>query len=325
MFDIVTEHLLTQATTFKERNEISTLLESEKAVISNELVSKLYDMVATKAHIDFGSIPDTRGDIDKYEPLDNIQTILDSFSGPLKVGNNVQFTKEIDTVNNAINNLRLLKPEFVLGFKKSQDFVIIQYNLLVTAIVEATSLLLVNGVDYIREPQSGEYKITASNKRLVKKDITINTLQKFNSSVVDGSYKKAMVYIMGNEKEAFIGSGITITAMGVVSIILMILFFGRDFIYYYYRGRCRLEDYLRQQSDYLECNKLVIQNGTKMTIEERNVIIDKQDKLAKKLNKAADIISIDYNRKAMDADSDIKKSNSDINLNNLKNVGFKII
>ena len=64
--------LLENCTSFREKAEIHALTESEVKQINNAMITNLYKSALDKAYMNFDEIPESRGDITKYEGYDNM-------------------------------------------------------------------------------------------------------------------------------------------------------------------------------------------------------------------------------------------------------------
>lgn len=317
--------LLENAKTFSERNEITSLLESEAHAIDNMMVTNLYKSAISKTHIDFGNIPESKGDVTKYSGYASMNEVL-KLIGDIANAQNVQLP-EVDTVNTALDNLVANRELFVRGFKLDKEFVIFQYNILVYAAVEATSTIISSYVEYIKRPDAIDFKIIKNP--LHGGAVSILNLDKFNKAVKNGDFSKAINVVLKSGRENFAGAA----AMGVLitGAVLSIVPIMRELIFAFYYSRMKLSDYLKQQAELLEINKQSIDASTR-SARDKQKIVKAQSKRIHFLNTVADKIKVDAKLSGKEAGIELKKENKNWTLGSVQaekastdNNGFQLI
>ncbi len=305
--------LLENCTSFSEKAEIHALTESEVKQINNAMITNLYKSALEKGFINFDSIPDSKGDITKYEGYDNLIGSINllrelSIKGNMKV-------KEIDVLETAVMNIKTYKNHFERGFALGHEFVIMEYNALVYACIEATSILISSYVDFVKKVDKTEFKIIKGKG--LNGNLCLKNLELFNNSVKKGDFNKMMNHLLQSERENFVGSSIGAGVLVAGMITLTIVPLIRELIYYFYYSRMVVSEYLQHQATFLEMNKVNIESSS-LPAKEKNVIMKKQAEYAKQLNKMSDKIKVNSTMSSTKTASDIKNENKAWTLDNAK-------
>ena len=146
--------LLENATTFTEKSKIHSLTEAEQAVINDRMVGNLYQSALKRKDIDFGDIPNSKGDIQKFGGYVNMVATVDMLR-ELSKKFGIKMV-EVEIVDDAINNIRTQKKIFEKGYALDIDFLKMYYQALVLACIDATTLLLASYVEFTRTINSIE-------------------------------------------------------------------------------------------------------------------------------------------------------------------------
>ena len=307
--------LLENATSFTERAKIHALTEAEQAVVNDRMVGSLYQSVLNKKDINFDNIPFSKGDIKKVEGYDNMVATLETIRGlahkfGMKIG-------ELDIVESALVNLRTNKPAFERGFALNNEFMILYYNTLVYACIEATSLILASYVEYVKTLNNVEFRLRKGKG--VYGNLCLSSLDKFNKSIKDGSFTKFVKGMNERNRENFLGGGLIAAgklAFSAVIGIPAIIGVVRTLVFKYYEGRMSISDKLQQQSLALEINKFNIESKN-MDAQQRNKILNKQKAVIDKLERLSDKIMIDSQLSDNKANAEIREDNKGYTLNNV--------
>ena len=282
--------LLENASSFKEKQEILSLTEAESSAVNSNMVGKLYKSVLDKAHINFEDIPRSKGDITAYSGYKHMVESVEILK-QLAAKANIRLT-DIEIVDKAIANIVAHRNMFELGFKLDKDFVILEYNLLVTACVEATSVLISSYVDFVKRVDTVEFSII--NAKHQSGAVCIETLDRFNKSVASGDFAKAMNYVNKNNsiKESVMGT-VALTAVGVVAAVAAIVTLMRELVFHYFNMRLKLSDYLKMQATFLEMNRNSLIANDRIPAQDKLKIMKKQEDLAGKLAKMSEKLRVD--------------------------------
>ena len=206
------------------RRFIASLNESGQEQLIAALSSALYDKIVAKVDdIDFGTIPQSRGDITKVQGFTNTEQCIDIIR-KLVIQYN-QKTDIVDAIISAINNIRDRKDLFTKAFAIKADMPIMIYNLMVLAVERSVSLIIATCIQFVKDPTSSTVK-TALDKVAYEKsmdDMLFKQLIGFNAlcktgtmdKTLNSSMKSKSVHeevdvvgsILGREEDGEIGDG----------------------------------------------------------------------------------------------------------------------
>lgn len=310
--DYTTSILIKNATSLSEKREIFSLTEAEQNQINNNLINKLFDSSLKRAHVDYGDIPKSKGDITKYSGYATmVETIsvLKSLVEQNKVKVNIP---ELDIVDRAIGNIVANRNIFETGIKLNKDFVIMLYNTLVSSCVIATSALISSYIDFVKRIDNVEFTII--NKNTDVGDIHIQILKSFNNSVASGEFTKSTNYIIKNDNKKITEESVTATAaigggvgavaakVGTILLIPVAIAVGlvilvriiRLGVFYHQETKMKLANYLEMQAAFLELNKNnIMSQGYNVPAAKKQEILKKQQKLIEKLRSMATRLTAD--------------------------------
>lgn len=219
---IVNEHF--DMTDNYTRRFIASLNESGQEQLIAALSSALYEKIVAKVDdIDFGTIPQSRGDITKVQGFANTEQCIDIIR-KLVIQYN-QKTDIVDSIITAISNIKERKNLFTKAFAIKADMPIMIYNLMVLAIERSVSLIIATCIQFVKDPSSSTVK-TALDKvayektmddMLFKQLVTFNGLCKSGTmdQTLNGAMKSRSVHeevdvvgsILGREDNGEIGDG----------------------------------------------------------------------------------------------------------------------
>lgn len=299
--------LYENATTFAERNAIAALTEAESNHISDTMITKLFQSVIDKSHVDFDNIPVSKGDITKYSGYTQMMECL-GLVRQIADQNNHKIP-ELGIVEKAVSNIVAYRSSFELGFKLNKDFIILQYNGLVAACVAATSSIIASYMDYAKRIDTVEFKIINSKTSIG--NICISQLDTFNTSVAKGEFAKVISMVNKSDNKRAVGESVVVTTFAITAGIIGLIGLLRLLIHYFYYSRMKLAEYLEIQAMFLELNKNNLKaqaNG--LPAAKRNEVIKKQQKLIDNLHKMADKIKVNSVMTEKKVTTEIKKENS---------------
>lgn len=314
MYNPLTDILLENSTTFKERRELSELLETSLDKVSNVMLANLYKSAIDKSHVDFGSIPKSAGDITKYEGYKSMSdclavlTEIDS-KNTLKIN-------EIYVVEAAINNIINFRDYFEKGFKLNKNFVKMQYNLLVASCVEAVSILISSFVEFVKKVDRIEFAVIGS--KLYQGSLSIENLKYFNRTVSSGEYVKMLSFMIESDSENLLGGGTVLVSAAVIGGIIAAVMSLREMIFYMYYSRMKLSDYLKTQALFLEINKHALEANTNIPAKKKQDILRKQENVIKKLTTWSDKIRVNNTMTTTTTKKNIENENRGWSLDTIK-------
>lgn len=302
--NVAIEFLMENATTYRERRDIETLTESEMAQVNNTLVTNLYKSAIDKSHVDFEDIPNSKGDLTKYKGYQQTIQVIDLLE-KLSVQQGVS-VPELMVVKDAINNIIRYRDSFEKGFRLDKEFITMQYNTLVFAVVEATSLIIANYVDFVKRVDQNDFQITRNPRS--QSALVIDSLVKFNMSVKRGDFSKALQAVIATGKENFAGSTVILTAVGISMAVASIVPVTRELIFGFYYTRMKLSDHLKHQAELLEINRQSVEASNRPA-KERNAIVKNQTTKIRQLQALSDKIKVQHQIGETQARKEMGKEN----------------
>lgn len=286
------------------------ILEDANSPITRKYQEKLFQSVIEKGHIDFGAIPKSEGNIKKY---DGYITMLETLDAIENVG--IEFKNKdvltiVKTIRDAIKYIESLSSSYSKGFDTKCEYVMLEYNTYVYTVVEATTSILYEYIDYVKRPDNGMFKIVLKNTKLRANLFYVEQLEKFNRlNEKNGiNYRKMLDTMCVKDRENFLGT----TALGVAAVSLVALSvvpITRELIYQLYHLRGKLAHSFELQASFLEMNKACVESNEAFTADKRKKIIEKQNKMRMKLIKLADMLRIKEVKSKVNSKRDLENNN----------------
>lgn len=279
----------------KTRKILLAVDEADQNQILTTLTSKLYDAVVSKVDdIDFGDIPRTKGDITKLPNYDKIVNCLDILEKIL-----VQYkqkTDPVDTISNALENLRIRKEVFMKAYRYNVELPIVVYNTIGLSIISSISLMIATTIEFIKNPGNDSYEIVLDSVALAKtKDnLLFTNLKKFNKSCEGSNFDNAIDTVIKNNMKNFTGAEIGFLGAGIaiVGIILTIVPIMRELIFFFYYSRTRVSEYFDIQADLLQMNAHNLELSSTNDGKEKEKIAKKQLRIADVFRKISNAIAV---------------------------------
>lgn len=309
----IIEIFLENAVTFTERSQIYSLTEADMGNINNNMISKLYKSIVDKAHIDFDDIPKSKGNITKYTGYVSMVESLQLLHKLMEM--NQMKVPEIDIIEKAINNITANRESFETGFKLGNEFIMLQYNVLVTACVESTSVLISSYVDFVKKIDKIDFVII--NSKINSGSIAIDNLDKFNKTVANGDFGKVIRTMTHIVKESFIATAIAIP-IAVVGVLTTSIYIVRELIFKYYEKKSSISNWLEVQASFLEINRFSVEANEMIPPSKKEEILRKQEMISKKFRTLADKLKVNSAMSDSKAKDSLKKENSGWKLNDIK-------
>lgn len=175
------------------RRFIASLEESGQEQLIAALSSALYDKIVAKVdEIDFGTIPQSRGDITKVQGFANTEECL-RIIRKLVIEYN-QKTDIVDAIITAISNIRERKNIFVKAFNVKADMPCMIYNLMVLAIERSVSLIIATCIQFVKDPSSKTVKSSLDKVAYEKTmdDMLYKQLTSFNALCKTGAMDQTL-------------------------------------------------------------------------------------------------------------------------------------
>jgi hypothetical protein len=286
----------------KETLDLVVQENNERTQVLSSLTSKLYDKIVDKVDdIDFGTIPKSKGDITKIQNYDQLLESLDIMRNIVKQYG--QDSEPVDTVFNAINNLKERKDIFTKSFIVEAGLGIIIYNTISLAIVSAVSFLIATTIEFIKNPADDSFSISfdkvAYNK--TSSNLLFSNLRTFNKACIKGEIDKAIAETLSMNKKGLnetaigtilIGAAVTTFIIGLAALTLPML---QELVYFFYHSKQSVSDYFSIQADLIQMNA---NNLVYKDIEpaKKAEIIKKQTKIAENFRKISNSFDISYKK-----------------------------
>lgn len=319
--------LMENATTFSARNKITSLMENEVKAVNNTMVSNFYKSAIEKAHVDFEGIPQSKGDLTHYSGYRSMVETLDLIE-QISAKSDVKI-KEVETIRTAISNIVTYRESFEKGFRLEKDFIILQYNTLVYACIESTSILISSYVDFVKRPDKNEFVIMKDSMH--GRHTSISSLEKFNLAVRQGDFNKVLNAVISSGKDNLVGIDDIVIPTVIIGGVLALVPLIRELIFGFYYSRMKISDYLAQQAMLLEINKQNVQAST-VPAKQKNEIIKKQSQHIDKLRRISDSIKVDSKLSDQKASIEMKKENKNWTIDEVQsqaasvdNNGFQLL
>lgn len=303
------------------RKAVTYMNEADQASVLASLTAKLYDKIVTKIDdIDYGDIPNSKGDITKLPSYEKLRECIDLLRSILKEFK--QDTSPVEVLSVAMANIMTRKDLFGRAFKYKCEMPIIMYNNTVLSIVNGVSYMIATCIEFIKTPNSDSFQVTLDKVALnkTKNNMLYTNLKRFNKICEDGKFDKVMeeviqAHIHGGKNEAAVNEAIGLGAiaagatkvgawltggpvgwivLGISALVLLvtaIIPLLRDMVFLFYYARVRVSDFFDIQADLLQMNTFKLQNDPTIPAEEKERTINKQLKFVDLFRKMANKIS----------------------------------
>lgn len=305
---IVREHF--DITDNRTRKILLAVNEADQSNILHDLSNKLYKKIVDKVgDIDFGTIPQSKGDIDN---LDCLTTTLETLDIMEKlVAQYRQDTSAIREVTTAIQHLRSHKEYFVRGFVLKQELPMMIYNTTVLSVISSTSFLVSSIIDFVKDP-NGTYQASLDRTGLKKskEHLLIKNLAKFNASCVKGDMKKVLsTMTSGTVREGVVLGSLAMLPIAIATIAIIIPLL-REAIYFFFYIQVKLKDFLNYQADLVQMNIYNLEADENIEPDRKQTIMTKQSEVVTKLRTVASKFDIESKKAENKVKQEIKQENT---------------
>jgi hypothetical protein len=293
----------------KTRNVVLSLNEQDQDSVLLSLTGKLYEMIVDKVDdIDFGDIPDTKGDITKLPSYTKITSSIDTLTAILEQYK--QSTETVDTIQNALSNLVNHKELFKRGYNANIEIIMVTYSEIALGVVNSISYMIAATIDFIKNPGDDGFKISLDRTGLArtKDSLIYSNLSRFNDACRQNQLENAFEPLIKARVKNFTGAEIGIVAGGIAiaGILLNILPILREMTFFFYATRTRISQYFDLQADLLEMNANSIRMNEIDTVDEKKKVIKRQMSIAGAFRGLSNKICIDQTGAEKDTPKAIK-------------------
>ena len=281
------------------RNVLLTVNEADQNVVMTNLSQKLYSHIINKVDdIDFGTIPESKGDITKIQNYDQLMDCITVISEVLARYN--QPTTSIEVIQLAVQNVIDRTDKFVMGYKLNIEMPIVIYNTIVLSIVSSVSYLIASCLEYVKQPEDMGFEISLDKTATIKSAdaLLFKDLTKFNNTCASGEFDKAMDFMLSAKAKNFTGGimlGFSASAIAIaLAAVLLIIPAIRELVFLFYYTRESISTYFELQANLLTMNAYNVQNNLARDAKERKKIATNQKKIAEAFNKISNKIKVNY-------------------------------
>ena len=326
MISRIYENVITEHFDINDDNTRSTLLnidEADQSKVLESLTSKLYKSIMDKVDdIDFGSIPETKGDITKLENYNELLECINVIRSIL-----IEYRQDltpVDTILTAITNVQDRKDLFEKGFVFKLDLPILMYNSIVLSIVSSVSLIIATSIEFIKDAGEQSFNISFDKVAYVrsKDNVLFQNLQKFNRACSSGEMDRSIEYVIKSGSKQLLGvDTLTVVSVAaVIAIVVNIIPILRELVFFYYHCKQSIADYFAIQSELLKINAEYVKTNpiSGKTDAERREIVKKQSKVADFFKKIANALDIDMKTAESKSKKDLNASNKKYKLDELE-------
>ena len=300
------------------RKVLVTINEADQNQVMGSLATKLYDAIVKKVtDIDFGQIPQSRGDITKIpnylDMVECLTTIRDMMVA------SKQSTQTPDIIFLSIENMKKYQKIWEKGYVLDNEMAIVFYNTIALSIVSAISLLTSATVEFVKNPQSDviDLELAKVANHKTKDNLLFKNLDKFNKACRKGDIEKIFNEVLKAQRQikeetivkeniaAILFTGAMV--LGLLSTVIPILHQLTNALYCL---RQNVAEYLAGEADVIRLNAEKVQYNRAKTPEQKKKIIARQHKIADHFKKWSNKLMIKANKADVEANKKIKEENS---------------
>jgi hypothetical protein len=294
------------------------------------ILQKLYTDIISKSNIDFGNIPDSRGNLIKYTGYSLMQQsmglINQLFQGVA--------SDEVTMMNQLHDMIISCKKDYEFGYSFDIEIIKLAYCLAVSSLYEMINICILAYTKKMRSDANIEFDFS----KVKKKDVLIlSNTKSLLKSYTSGQWGKMIAALkkdphmldteVANEAAGSIfgqkvsfGEGVKAVVgsiqkipkaiaipVAIVAALISLLFIIRNLIYIFYSGSIKIKDYAKTQKEFVD---LAIQQEKEDG--EPDVIIKRHTKLSERLSSIANFIEVKIlhtNQKAKDELATSNKEN----------------
>ena len=186
---------------------------------------------------------------------------------------------------------------FEKAYKLNVEMPIVIYNTIALSIVSSVSYMISSCIEFVKLPEDKGFEIAMDKvgAAKAKEAMLFNDLKRFNKMCGDGSFDKAMDYVMKQNANNFAGASFVFgvsSAVVIIGILLSIIPLIRELIFFFYYARVKASDYFDAQSSLLMINAYNIENNLTRDAKSKKQIVDKQRKIADSFKKISNTLKV---------------------------------
>lgn len=304
---------------YRESKDLQAVLEDVNSPVTRKLEEKLFQSVIDKKHINFGSIPLSKGNIKDYEGYSAMEGTLNTIKDLATENKAGDVIKYVEIVQKAIENIAGMSVAYQKGFQFKNEYIAMEYNSYVYFCVEATTALIYSFVEYVKRPDSDTLVMVIKNSKLRADEFYFEQLKKFNTICdTQGVNYSKMLDAMCTSKDNFIGTTAMIGMATVIAAAIAIIPITRAVVYQVYFLRGNISEQLEIQAQFMEMNKTCVEANSALTVQKKKEIVAKQEKLVKTLRKLSDVIRVKSSKSVEVTTKETKNENKNLTIDSIK-------
>ena len=276
----------------KETRQILLALdEADAGNTLNSLTGKLYEIIVDKVDdVDFGLIPQSKGDITKVDGIDKLIECLELISDII-----IECKQDISPVQSIIDCIKNIQSRtslFEKAYTLNLEIPILLYNTMVLSVFDATTYMITNVIDFIKDPNTESFQavVNSNNLKKTKNALVMKNIGAFNVACKYGNVDKTIEYSISAKAKGFAIGATSLTAVGVFIVAIIPII--RELIYLYYHARVTMNDYLSIQADLIQMNIAGLEMNDSIDPEKKARIIKKQANIVANMRKLANVIEV---------------------------------
>lgn len=321
---------------YAENTPLNIMNEAAQTALTDKILDKMFVLTVGKYNkIDFSEITKSKGNIRRLRFYDNLNECINQLIDINTVNNKLPESIILSTALNNIDNLTRI---FENGFKSKNNLAILIYNTVTYSLLEATSYVIASSISFVKGDNELEVSVIPGEKSLL-----IDSLNKFNASVADGTIVKfitkskevaeesmnesalgdflmntgtkvASRVLSGNHQPVspkvgkIFAAGVAIVGISALLYIgTRIIPFIREMVYLIYKARHKLSETAAIQASFLNSNISVLQSKG---FDDK--VIARQEKWAKRLESLSKKFALDVDKANRDASNELKTEKIDV-------------
>ena len=303
------------------RKILLSLTEAEGGKVLESLTGRLYQMIIDKVDdIDFGLIPQSKGDITKVDGVEKLLEALQIISDIMVSAHQDKGIEIVQTDIDCIKNIQVRTDLFQKAYALNLEIPITIYNTMVLAVFDATSYMIVNTIDFIKDPGTNSFEAVVVNNNIkkTKQSLVMKNIISFNEACRKGDIDKTIQSIIDAKARGFAVSTIGVSIVAAGTLLTLIIPIIRELIYLYYHARVSMNDYLTVQADLIQMNITGLELNDSIDQEKRERIIKKQASIAERLRKLANVIEVKEKKAENKTISTINSENRQYKFNEIQ-------
>ena len=306
------------------------------------LLQKLYTDIISKSNVDFGSIPDSKGNLTKCKEYPIMEQAMDRLNR-LFEGTASDELKLMNQLNDMIISCR---KDFEFGYSFDIEILKVTYCTAVMTLHEMISVCILEYTERMRKNAGIKFNFSSTKKKDILVIKTTRSLIKaYNNGQwqkMIGAFKKDPDLMSGSATEASVSFSGSITGMGfgdalkaagnaiksipkfisipvaIIAAIILIFILIRNLIYLFYCGSVSVRDYTKTEKELVD---VVIRNEKEEGVSDK--VISTHTKISDMLHSVANFIEVRILNNDKQAKKELEKSNKDnFQASDFKNPAF---